>query len=126
MEEAEALATKMGIMVNGNLKCLGTCQHIKNKFGGGYEIEVKLNLPSKEQVDKAVKEFNYQGKDKEFVEKAKVDEVLEKLQSGDLKTEISEHGSGSSIFNELKKGKVPINMLFEWVLVEQNGKKLKV
>src|ERR1700759_3082574 len=34
MEEAEALATRMGIMVDGGLKCLGTCQHIKNKFGG--------------------------------------------------------------------------------------------
>ena len=33
MEEAEALSTKMGIMVNGELKCLGSVQHIKNKFG---------------------------------------------------------------------------------------------
>jgi ABC-type multidrug transport system ATPase subunit len=43
MEEAEALSTKMGIMVQGgNFKCLGTVQHIKNKFGVGYEIEVKI------------------------------------------------------------------------------------
>jgi ATP-binding cassette subfamily A (ABC1) protein 3 len=33
MEEAEALATKMGIMVHGELHCMGTIQHIKNKFG---------------------------------------------------------------------------------------------
>lgn len=33
MEEAEALATKMGIMVNGELQCMGSIQHIKNKFG---------------------------------------------------------------------------------------------
>ena len=42
MEEAEALCTKMGIMVNGEFKCFGSSQHIKNKFGTGYEIEVKI------------------------------------------------------------------------------------
>lgn len=43
MEEAEALSTKMGIMVTGGVfKCFGSAQHIKNKFGTGYEIEVKI------------------------------------------------------------------------------------
>ena len=43
MEEAEALSTRMGIMVKGGIfKCLGSAQHIKNKFGTGYEIELKI------------------------------------------------------------------------------------
>jgi ATP-binding cassette, subfamily A (ABC1), member 3 len=43
MEEAEALSTKMGIMVKGGVfKCFGSAQHIKNKFGTGYEIEIKI------------------------------------------------------------------------------------
>lgn len=43
MEEAEALCTKMGIMVSGGqFRCFGSVQHIKNKFGTGYEIEVKI------------------------------------------------------------------------------------
>ena len=43
MEEAEALSTKMGIMVRGGVfRCFGSSQHIKNKFGTGYEIEVKI------------------------------------------------------------------------------------
>ena len=33
MEEAEALATKIAVMVNGEFKCFGSIQHIKNKFG---------------------------------------------------------------------------------------------
>ena len=42
MEEAEALSTKMGIMVKGGIfKCFGGSQHIKDKFGTGYIIEVK-------------------------------------------------------------------------------------
>ena len=43
MEEAEALCTKMGIMVSGGIfTCFGSTQHIKNKFGKGFEIEIKL------------------------------------------------------------------------------------
>lgn len=42
MEEAEALSTKIAIMVDGQIKCLGPVQHIKSKFGKGYEIEIKV------------------------------------------------------------------------------------
>jgi len=42
MEEAEALSTWMGIMVDGEFKCFGSKQHIKSKFGTGYQIEIKI------------------------------------------------------------------------------------
>jgi ABC-type multidrug transport system ATPase subunit len=53
MEEAEALSTKMGIMVKGGIfRCFGSSQHIKNKFGTGYEIEVKVRkLNASEEKD---------------------------------------------------------------------------
>ena len=44
MEEAEALATKLGIMVQGKIKCFGTGSHIKEKFGSGYEVEINIDL----------------------------------------------------------------------------------
>ena len=44
MEEAEALSTKMGIMVRGGIfRCMGSTQHVKNKYGVGYEIEIKVS-----------------------------------------------------------------------------------
>ena len=47
MEEAEALSTKMGIMVRGGIfRCMGSSQHIKNKYGIGYEVEIKVNKSS--------------------------------------------------------------------------------
>ena len=47
MEEAEALSTKMGIMVRGGIfKCYGSSQHIKSKFGTGFEIEIKIKKPT--------------------------------------------------------------------------------
>jgi len=123
MEEAEALATKMGIMVNGNLKCLGTSQHIKNKFGGGYEIEVKLELPTKEEVDSMKKKLGAQHQ--ESVDSSQVDTVLGALNAGNLKKEITEDGAGSAIHSELKKGKVMTSLLVEWVLIEKSGDQLK-
>ena len=42
MEEAEALCTRIGIMVKGQLRAIGEPQHLKHKFGSGYEIIVQL------------------------------------------------------------------------------------
>lgn len=50
MEEAEALCTKMGIMVGGQFKCFGPSQHIKDKFGTGYEIEIKIKTLSEPEI----------------------------------------------------------------------------
>ena len=44
MEEAEALAQKLGIMVQGSFKCVGSTYHIRDKYGSGYEIELNLDL----------------------------------------------------------------------------------
>ena len=55
MEEAEALSTKMGIMVKGGtFKCFGSSQHIKDKFGTGYIIEVKTRQLTRDQVESIV------------------------------------------------------------------------
>ncbi|KAG7281475.1 hypothetical protein CRUP_012418 [Coryphaenoides rupestris] len=46
MEECEALCTRLGIMVNGRFKCLGSIQHLKNRFGDGYMITVRTKTSS--------------------------------------------------------------------------------
>lgn len=43
MEEAEAACTRLGIMVKGKFEALGSIQHLKNKFGGGYIVNVTLD-----------------------------------------------------------------------------------
>lgn len=52
MEECEALCTRLAIMVNGRFKCLGSCQHLKNRFGEGYIITVRVqgDLPDMEPL----------------------------------------------------------------------------
>ncbi|NXU06617.1 ABCA1 protein, partial [Buphagus erythrorhynchus] len=45
MEECEALCTRMAIMVNGRFRCLGSVQHLKNRFGDGYTVVVRVGGP---------------------------------------------------------------------------------
>ena len=57
MEEAEALSTKMGIMVKGGLfKCFGSPQYIKNKYSLGFEIQIKNKIPSLKRLQLMAKE----------------------------------------------------------------------
>ncbi|CAF4073177.1 unnamed protein product, partial [Rotaria sp. Silwood2] len=44
MEECEALCSKIGIMKSGQFICLGNLQHLKNRFGKGYAVQVKVSL----------------------------------------------------------------------------------
>ena len=46
MEECEALCSRLGIMVGGRLQCLGSPQHLKNRFGQGYLVELKQFAPT--------------------------------------------------------------------------------
>lgn len=41
MNEAQALCTRIGIMVGGKLRCIGSPQHLKTRFGNHLELEVK-------------------------------------------------------------------------------------
>ncbi|WAR24354.1 LOW QUALITY PROTEIN: ABCA2-like protein, partial [Mya arenaria] len=49
MEKCVALCTRLAIMVNGQFKCLGRIQHLKNKFGDGYTLSLRLKGPERTQ-----------------------------------------------------------------------------
>ncbi|XP_054565135.1 ABC-type organic anion transporter ABCA8-like [Eptesicus fuscus] len=42
MAEAEALCDRVAIMVAGRLRCIGSIQHLKSKFGKDYLLEMKV------------------------------------------------------------------------------------
>ncbi|XP_039611267.1 ATP-binding cassette sub-family A member 13 isoform X2 [Polypterus senegalus] len=50
MEECEALCSRLAIMVKGSFRCLGTLQHIKDRFGKGFTIRMHL-MSSTSNVD---------------------------------------------------------------------------
>ncbi|RHY02223.1 hypothetical protein DYB36_008551 [Aphanomyces astaci] len=54
MEECEALCTRVGIMVGGALRCLGSVQHLKHRFGDGLSMHVKTSHTTSAVVDQMV------------------------------------------------------------------------
>ncbi len=59
MDETEALCTNIGIMVNGELKCLGSLQHLKSKYGEGYTLLAKIPMDqnNKEKINEFITFF---------------------------------------------------------------------
>lgn len=95
MEEAEALCTKMGIMVSGRFKCFGSSQHIKTKYGTGYEIEIKIRYVKQEELDQMKADNNIEDQPVGY---GQVEGILNRLNAGDLITEITKDGLGKDLF----------------------------
>ncbi|XP_015445118.1 ATP-binding cassette sub-family A member 10 [Pteropus alecto] len=50
MAEAEAVCDRVAIMVSGRLRCIGSIQHLKSKFGKDYLLEVKIKEPTQTEL----------------------------------------------------------------------------
>ena len=60
MEEAEALSTKLGIMVRGGIfRCFGSSQHVKNKYGIGYEVEIKVKKSNYNELEELSRSLGF-------------------------------------------------------------------
>lgn len=59
MEECEVLCSSIAIMVNGCFRCLGSTQHLKNRFGDGYTIKIRLKTSSNDQIIRDCFSSNY-------------------------------------------------------------------
>ncbi|XP_031398981.1 ABC transporter A family member 1 isoform X1 [Punica granatum] len=51
MNEAQALCTRIGIMVGGRLRCIGSPQNLKTRFGNHLELEVKPTEVNPEDLE---------------------------------------------------------------------------
>jgi ABC-type multidrug transport system ATPase subunit len=54
MEECEVLCSSIAIMVNGCFRCLGSTQHLKNRFGDGYTIKIRLKSSLNSTMDQTI------------------------------------------------------------------------
>jgi ATP-binding cassette subfamily A (ABC1) protein 3 len=125
MEEAEALSTKLGIMVNGNFKCIGTPQHIKSKYGEGYEIEIKVVPCSKEQIMQYMVQQKLEHK--VVVEEKELSGFLNYLKvEPATQAEISAKGSGNYIHNQITSTKkIETFQIVEYLLLVNKVKVIK-
>ncbi|OMJ73736.1 hypothetical protein SteCoe_27506 [Stentor coeruleus] len=125
MEEAEALCDRMTIMVRGRLKCIGTSTWIKNKFGDGYELEIKIDIPSQLEINDFIKRFD-SIIGSESITFSNLDRCLEFAGVNYLRPYIANLGSGAGIFTNLESdGFVTKEALASWCLVEHQGYSIK-
>ncbi|XP_068941040.1 phospholipid-transporting ATPase ABCA3-like [Petaurus breviceps papuanus] len=97
MEECEALCTRLAIMVAGKLKCLGSPQYLKNKFGSGYTLVAKMRSDS---VDSDMEQF------KNFIKLTFPGRTLKHEHQGMVHYNIpSENLSWAKVFGILEKAK---------------------
>lgn len=130
MEEAEALSTKMGIMVSGGIfRCFGSSQHIKNKYGTGYEIEVKIKKPTQEQLEQLAETYGFSRQD-QLNDMVPLDQAKNNLATNNfpdiLIEQIKKNGLGNDLALEAEENKGSLRSinLMTWVWVQLFGVKV--
>ena len=122
MDEAETLCKRMAIMVNGEFVCLGKAGQIKEKYGYGYEIEVRIkpiseikfeNILIDKDLDKNIK-----------INMDNINDILKKLGKEHFINELQKGKFGSKIIREIKiNNDIPIRTLVSWVFFVENALK---
>ncbi len=56
MEEADVLCSRIGIITNGTMRCIGTQQHLKNVYGTGYHLYINCQIKEKIKDPKEINE----------------------------------------------------------------------
>jgi ATP-binding cassette subfamily A (ABC1) protein 3 len=120
MEEAEALCTKMGIMVNGRFKCYGSSQDIKDKFGTGYEIDIKIAWPTDQEAQQLA--ANCQVDLNMTINASNVEDVLRQIRMDGL-TEVDQY---EALLADIEKDQsMSALSLLQWALLENAGLYIK-
>lgn len=140
MEECEALCTRIAIMVDGVMRCLGSSQRLRNKYGLGYQIEILLRVPDDETVAAmssdllAVLDKKSPGvisgeltrSEAEAAVKSLSSSILdglttsaENIPNADWVDRFCEHGSGADIHSSFQhSGFVTVAHLASWCILE--------
>lgn len=100
MEEAEALSTKLAIMVEGNIKCIGPVQALKNKYGKGFEIETKFREPTVEEMQQLLSMAGITNPE-EKINFQQITDICNRLNRSAIVNDISVNGKAAYIYNEV-------------------------
>lgn len=116
MEEAEALCTKMGIMVNGRFRCYGSSQDIKDKFGTGYEVEIKITWPTEIEAQELGKSYEL-----DMDSRIELDSLETSLRSMRMDSLIDTPQYEDLEFDVDRDGSISMVALCQWALLENSG-----
>ncbi len=99
MDEAETLCRRMGIMVNGEFVCLGTAQHIKDKYGYGFEIDLRIMPYSEEKFSELIGSCGIEKN--QIATKENAEEILTKIGRGKYYEQLDDKKIGRQILREM-------------------------
>ncbi|KAI9984335.1 hypothetical protein PInf_005683 [Phytophthora infestans] len=152
MEECEALCSRVGILVSGRLKCLGSVEHLKQKFGRGFTVEITLRASDTDtdelkRVLEQARAFlsaerslslrrgrtsrqsssSLQVATAEKITKANVQELCTALGASERGSRILTHsGTGWLLGSQLEaQGAISVDTLSSWWVSETHGERLQ-
>ena len=114
MDEAETLCKRMGIMVNGEFVCMGTSNYIKETYGYGYEIDLRIKPFEQKELDGIIEKLGVKRSHKiKTLEEVK--KILTKIKKEHFFKYIQEEGIGRKIYTEVvHHGDINIQALINW------------
>ena len=131
MEECEALCTRIGIMVGGRFRCLGSGQRLRDRFGLGYQLETSFSVPDFDTEENAIvklKELHEavngpsgpDSIDTLRLTQDKINTVLSALHRDLWISRISKMGSGNELLLAIEtNGSVGIKHFTSWWILEE-------
>ena len=122
MDEAETLCRRMGIMVNGEFVCLGTANQIKEKYGYGYEADIRIKPLQIEKEQEIISKYGLENYPKVTLEN--YEEILNMLKKPNYAKELKKGRFGDRIKKAMNiNGDVTITSFLNWIFFTENALK---
>ena len=122
MDEAETLCKRMGIMVNGEFVCLGTSQQIKDKYGYGFEADIRIKPMTQEEQKNILEEKDLIFESK--VSRSNINQILTSLNKENFIDELRPGRLGERLQKTINiNGEINIGVLLNWVFFVENALK---
>ena len=123
MDEAETLCKRMGIMVNGEFACMGSTTEIKEKYGYGFEVDIRIKPMKEEEIHRFLDAKHIErdfivtdGNIKETLIKCGKENFIYELQKGRL---------GEKLVRTIQlNGKLKVSQLLSWIYYNENALQL--
>ena len=114
MDEAETLCRRMAIMVNGEFVCMGSANYIKENYGYGFEIDVRIKPFEQKELYNIIQNLGLKRNHKIYsIDEAK--EILSKIHKEKFSQYLNDEGIGRKIYHEIiVSGNTSIQTLINW------------
>jgi ATP-binding cassette subfamily A (ABC1) protein 3 len=114
MDEAETLCRRMGIMVNGEFVCLGTSNYIKETYGYGFDIDIRIKPIEQNKLYEMIKNLGLKRNSK-IHNLDDVKTILNKINKSNYIKYLAKEGIGRKIYHEVTvNGDINIQALINW------------